>query len=736
MSLPVSSSAAIRILRRASPALLILLVVGFHPETPHFWDPAFYTGQLVSIWYGHDLLLHDDLVALSDHPVYRFHAITHLDPTTGTILNTFSVGPAFVQSPIVGPFVVAIRWLGRPRFDPVVLAAFAAAMLVTLALGMLALEWVLARARAGRSASRLAVWCVLAGTPLAVYTFADYSMAHHLSAMCAAWFVASSLGWARRPSLVRAGLVGVSAGTLAIVRWQDACYAAWLLPVLVERLAHASAARRRRLIAGLPVMLGCAAAIGLVQCSAWWRQFGLWTTIPQGSEFMRWSSPALASVFFDRSHGLFTWSPVVAIALVGSVLGVWRRRGPWRAVHVGGIAVFAAESYVNACVADWWGGSAYGARRFCSLAPVVALGLAELFRGRRARASRWLIAIGTGAWALVCLASFSAGGGVFRGWSPLAAWIARSRDPGALAAAVTLRLGVLPWALFFVVAMAVAQHAVVRAARVASVRRNWLVTWLGYACLASTVLVTLGPSPLDVGRAWSGFLEGTVTAAAARARSVPAAAIDFVSAVECVSSRGGDCAQELGERGGEDGVTWLADADRVVRDLPGLMETAISTRCCARRRRCCASSARERWARSREPAATPCSSSRPRSPTARTRCERSLGRRARPWPGADTAPPPNRPIRRPRRSALERGGTGVAEGLVALAHRLLEAGLGGARLERVALAGVAGDAVEHGAQDLGRVQTLLHHGLIHQQLHHHQLVHRHARDPLEQDLEA
>ena len=66
----------------------------------------------------------------------------------------------------------------------------------------------------------------------------------------------------------------------------------------------------------------------------------------------------------------------------------------------------------------------------------------------------------------------------------------------------------------------------------------------------------------------------------------------------------------------------------------------------------------------------------------------------------------------------------------------LKPDLRGALLERVALGGVAGDAVEHGAEDLRRVQTLSHHGLVDEQLHHHQLVDRHARDALEQDLEA
>src|SRR6478672_8939188 len=48
----------------------------------------------------------------------------------------------------------------------------------------------------------------------------------------------------------------------------------------------------------------------------------------------------------------------------------------------------------------------------------------------------------------------------------------------------------------------------------------------------------------------------------------------------------------------------------------------------------------------------------------------------------------------------------VAEGLVALPHRLAEAGLGGAADEGVALLGMAGDAVEEGPQHLGLGKSL------------------------------
>ena len=61
---------------------------------------------------------------------------------------------------------------------------------------------------------------------------------------------------------------------------------------------------------------------------------------------------------------------------------------------------------------------------------------------------------------------------------------------------------------------------------------------------------------------------------------------------------------------------------------------------------------------------------------------------------------------RPLLSALEARRAAIPEWVVALAHRLAEAGFGGALLERVALGRVASDTVEDGAQDLRGVQAL------------------------------
>src|SRR6476659_10396321 len=97
-------------------------------------------------------------------------------------------------------------------------------------------------------------------------------------------------------------------------------------------------------------------------------------------------------------------------------------------------------------------------------------------------------------------------------------------------------------------------------------------------------------------------------------------------------------------------------------------------------------------------------------------------------------PPPTIAIERRRGAPLlldtEASQPVVAEGLVAFAHGLLEAALGGAADEVVALLGMAGDAVEEGAEQLRLVQALRVERLVDEHLHHHQLVDRQAGDPL------
>ena len=105
---------------------------------------------------------------------------------------------------------------------------------------------------------------------------------------------------------------------------------------------------------------------------------------------MQWTRPHLVAVLFSDNHGLVTWAPLLALALLGLARFVTRHTGPGVPIA----SVVLLSWYVNAAVADWWAGEAFGARRFLSLFPLFALGLGCWLSPRaRERLSAWNVGV-------------------------------------------------------------------------------------------------------------------------------------------------------------------------------------------------------------------------------------------------------------------------------------------------------------------------------------------------------
>jgi hypothetical protein len=96
---------------------------------------------------------------------------------------------------------------------------------------------------------------------------------------------------------------------------------------------------------------------------------------------MKWGSPALWQVLVSDNHGLFSWTPILLL----SVAGLWLLVRADRRVGVPAAAFLMASWYVNASVVDWWGGEAFGGRRFVACFPIFVLGAAALFERWRDR---------------------------------------------------------------------------------------------------------------------------------------------------------------------------------------------------------------------------------------------------------------------------------------------------------------------------------------------------------------
>ena len=170
--------------------------------------------------------------------------------------------------------------------------------------------------------------------------------------------------------------LGLLLGLGMCARWQNGVYL--LLPavdLLGDALRRVSLKDiiRRGLIMGTGVFVGL-----LPQMLAWKAIFGeyLLRYPPHGADFVRLDRPFLLNTLFSSRHGLLSWTPVFWLCFLGLI--PLTRRHPRRFAIL--LVPVLIMTYVNACSGDWWAGGAFSNRRFDSMLPVLALGLAAFLR--------------------------------------------------------------------------------------------------------------------------------------------------------------------------------------------------------------------------------------------------------------------------------------------------------------------------------------------------------------------
>ena len=126
----------------------------------------------------------------------------------------------------------------------------------------------------------------------------------------------------------------------------------------------------------------------LPQLWLWHINLGAWYAVPSEPYRLDWLNVNPADVLFSPNHGLVSWTPLIYLALLGLVPFI--KRQP----KLGGTltVAFLGQLYVNSVVQVWWGGSAFGARKFARCALIFAIGLANLIEWCR---SRPLVGMGT-----------------------------------------------------------------------------------------------------------------------------------------------------------------------------------------------------------------------------------------------------------------------------------------------------------------------------------------------------
>ena len=360
-------------------------------------DPAEYFAYLQSVFEDGDIQFSDDYLEFDpDTPTSHYEKLH-----TGYAPQIFAVGAPVLWSPfyLAGKLYVAATGVEARDTELDLLIRFARFGSRVYAALTLFLVYFILLHFFPRGPSLLASLAAFFCTPFYFYGIYNVINSHAAGAFGVALFLwyALKTGSARKTG--QWIVLGLLLGLAALIRWQNGVIVIWILieqlPVLWEKIKARSGVLKqigRYAVAGV-----FAIPVFLIQILIWTVIFGPFKTpLDFGANHVIWERPEIINLLFSSRHGLFSWHPITYLALIGIVLWLWKKTGP----ALGALLAFLAMLYLNSITGDWWAGDSFGMRRFVSMAPVFAVGIAVLIDRI---SERWRRVGDSAAWVCVLL---------------------------------------------------------------------------------------------------------------------------------------------------------------------------------------------------------------------------------------------------------------------------------------------------------------------------------------------
>lgn len=336
-------------------------------------------------------------------------------PGTNRWLNAHQGGVALLCLPFFLGGRAAALALGLPADGFSFAERHAAGVAGTfyLAAGLYVLGGLLAR-RVRPAVVAATLLCITFGTNLFHYATYDSLWTHVFSFFLFAVFLDRVEKLSAAPSRRTALLLGAVGGLIGLVRLPN--LALLLFVPLYDVSSRASARARARFLrerrGDLALAAAVTAVIVLPQLLMFRAASGSFWSNPYGPFLARFGirrafdfgSPHLLDVLFSPAKGLFFWSPILALSVVGLVVG----RRIVRPFLLPTVAFVAIQLYVVASWYDWQLGGSFGHRGFTETLAVFAIPMAALFEKVAERpAPRFVVAAFAGVAVALSLAQMT-----------------------------------------------------------------------------------------------------------------------------------------------------------------------------------------------------------------------------------------------------------------------------------------------------------------------------------------
>lgn len=331
-------------------------------------DVAGHWAWLRSPLLDHDLVFGNDYEGVMQPSVFEMHREPLAE--TGHQPNPFPIGVAVALFPLVLVThelrlhtSLLDQWPADGFSQPYALAAHWS-LWMWGAIGLfLTHAWL--RRRCSPNVSLMAALLTWLATNALYYNFPLILNNHSLALFAMPLFLLMWDRWEEKPTWMHAGGAGIACGLLFLVRWQLVLWPAvfWLTSAPWKH--H----DRMRTLWILPV---AGVLVALPQFIGWRIIYGHWLLMPQGGSYVHWLRPMIHLMLFSTERGWITWTPIVAIGLVGIGMG-WKRDVPLTIRIIIGLLL---QFYISSVVTDWHGRWGFSTRRLAHATPLIAWGVA------------------------------------------------------------------------------------------------------------------------------------------------------------------------------------------------------------------------------------------------------------------------------------------------------------------------------------------------------------------------
>ncbi|HEY3387188.1 MAG TPA: hypothetical protein VGK46_11805 [Saprospiraceae bacterium] len=227
--------------------------------------------------------------------------------------------------------------------------------------------------------SMLVIVSILFGTNFFHYATREMSISHTYSFFLFALFLYILPAWIKKPNALKSFIIGVILGWIVLIRPTNALIGILILLYDVYSMADLKTRFKflltnvRQLIWMIPGLI----LIVFPQLLYWKEMTGHWFYYSYTQEgFTNWKNPKIAEVLFDVQNGLFLYSPLVLLMIIGIFVGLKKKAFQAPAL----LLIFCIATYVFASWWAWWFGGAFGHRCYVEYYALLAIPLAGLFQ--------------------------------------------------------------------------------------------------------------------------------------------------------------------------------------------------------------------------------------------------------------------------------------------------------------------------------------------------------------------